>query len=68
VRTVTSRRPVGSQSSTRRRLSPTAPLIRAAAAITPSRLPYSAIHFAAVFGPTLSTPGTLSTASPISVR
>ena len=68
VRTVTSLRPVGSQSRAWRRFSPTAPLIFGAAAITPSSEPYSAIHFAAVFGPTLATPGTLSTVSPISAR
>ncbi len=30
--------------------------------------PYCASHFAAVFGPTFGTPGTLSTASPVSAR
>ena len=35
-------------------------------AITPSSEPYSASHLAAVFGPHFSTPGTLSTVSPIS--
>ena len=66
--TVTRRRPMGSQSKALRRFSPAAPLMVAAAAMTPSRLPYSAIHLAAVLGPTFSTPGTLSTASPMRVR
>ena len=39
-----------------------------AAAITPSRESCSASHFTAVLGPTFSTPGTLSTVSPTSVR
>ena len=34
--------------------------------MTLSRLPYSDSHFAAVFGPHFSTPGMLSTLSPIS--
>ena len=63
---VTRSRFIGSRASAVRRLSPTLPLIAAALAITPSRLPYSASHLAAVFGPHLSTPGTLSMASPIS--
>ncbi len=33
-----------------------------------SMSPYSPSHLAAVLGPTLSTPGTLSTASPVSIR
>jgi len=66
VTTVTSFLPCGSQSTTRRRFSPTTPLIAGAAAMTPSSEPCSVIHFAAVFGPTLSTPGMLSTESPIS--
>ena len=45
-----------------------APLMSGAAAITPSSEPYSASHLTAVFGPTFSTPGTLSTVSPTSVR
>ena len=36
--------------------------------MTLSSVPYCASHFAAVFGPTFATPGTLSTASPVSVR
>ena len=66
--TVISLRPIGSQSSALRRFSPATPLIDADAAITPSSESCSASHFTAVFGPTFSTPGTLSTASPISVR
>ena len=42
------------------------PPIFSAFAITESIVPYSASHFAAVFGPHLSTPGMLSTLSPIS--
>ena len=59
---------MGSQSSARRRFSPTTPFTDPAAAITPSSEPCSAISLAAVLGPTLSTPGTLSTVSPIKVR
>src|SRR6266571_2815698 len=61
-------RAFGSQSSALRRFSPTAPPISGACRTTSSSEPYSASHFAAVFGPTLSTPGTLSTESPTSVR
>ena len=68
VTTVTSLRPIGSQSSALRRFSPTAPFIVGAAAITPSSEPCSCSHLTAVFGPTLLTPGTLSTVSPISER
>jgi hypothetical protein len=68
VFTVRSLRPCGSQSSDARRLSPTTPPISPACAMTLSSVPYSASHFAAVFGPTLGTPGTLSTASPVSAR
>ncbi len=68
VTTVTSLRPVGNQSSALRRFSPATPLIDAAAAITPSSEPCSVIHLAAVLGPTFSTPGTLSTVSPINAR
>ncbi len=68
VATVTSLRPSGNQSKALRRFSPTAPLMPSAAAITPASEPYSAIHLAAVFGPTFSTPGTLSTLSPTSAR
>ncbi len=42
------------------------PLTASAFAITPSSVPYSASHFAAVFGPHLGTPGMLSMLSPIS--
>ena len=66
--TASSSRAFGSQSSDLRRFSPATPLISAARAITPSSEPYCCSHFTAVFGPTLSTPGTLSTASPTSVR
>ena len=43
------------------------PPISSACAITFSSVPYCASHFAAVFGPTLATPGTLSIESPVSV-
>ena len=66
--TVSSARPFGSQSSALRKLSPTTPLISPACAMTLARLSYCASHFTAVFGPTFSTPGTLSTASPVSAR
>jgi hypothetical protein len=66
--TVSSSRPFGSQASALRRFSPTAPGISPACAITWSSEPYCWIHLAAVFGPTFSTPGTLSTASPVSAR
>ena len=65
---VRSSRPFGSQSTTRLRFSPTTPPMAAALAITPSSVPYCVIHFAAVFGPTFSTPGTLSMLSPTSAR
>jgi hypothetical protein len=45
-----------------------APPMSAAAAMTPSSEPYCASHLTAVLAPTLSTPGTLSTVSPISAR
>jgi hypothetical protein len=61
---VTSLRAVGSQSSARRRLLPTTPEIWSAWAMTPSSEPYCSSHLTAVLGPTFSTPGTLSTASP----
>ena len=61
---VTSWRPVGSQSSVARRFSPATPLISPARAMSASSEPYSPSHLAAVLGPTLGTPGTLSTASP----
>jgi len=54
--------------SAARRFSPATPLMSAAAALKASMLPYSPSHFAAVLGPTLATPGTLSTASPISIK
>lgn len=64
---VSSWRPVGNQSSALRRFSPATPLISPARATSASSEPYSISHFAAVLGPTFSTPGTLSTASPTSV-
>ena len=48
--------------------SPTLPLMSPALAMTLSKLSYCSSHFTAVFGPTLSTPGTLSTLSPIRVK
>ena len=63
---VTSVRFSGRRSSAARRFSPILPPMRSAAAITASSVPCSPSHFAAVFGPHLSTPGTLSTVSPIS--
>jgi hypothetical protein len=47
-----------------RRFWPATPLIAAALAIRLSSEPYSSSHLAAVLGPTLVTPGTLSTVSP----
>ena len=44
------------------------PRISPARSMIASSEPYWAIHLPAVFGPTFSTPGTLSTASPTSVR
>ena len=67
VLTVSSLRPCGSQSTVARRLSPTTPGISPACAMMLSSDPYCASHFAAVFGPTFGTPGTLSTVSPVSV-
>ncbi len=66
--TVTSARAVGSHGSALRRFSPTAPPISPARSTIASSEPYWPIHLQAVFGPTFSTPGTLSTASPTSVR
>ena len=66
--TVTSSRPFGSQSSAARRFSPTLPLMASAWAMRASSVPYSFSHLAAVLGPTLSTPGTLSTVSPVRLR
>ena len=51
-----------------RRLLPATPLMPSASAISWSIEPYSEIHLAAVLGPTLVTPGTLSTVSPTSIR
>ena len=59
---------VGNHGSALRRFSPTTPAISPACATTSSSVPYCDSHFTAVFGPTFSTPGTLSTESPISVR
>ena len=64
---VTRRRPCGSQSTALRRFSPATPLISVARAINASSEPYSISHLAAVLGPTLATPGTLSTVSPTRV-
>ena len=67
--TVSSSRAVGSQSRALRRFSPTTPPISSACASRSVRAyRYCCSHLAAVFGPTLSTPGMLSTLSPISVR
>ncbi|KGD47837.1 hypothetical protein DP43_5607 [Burkholderia pseudomallei] len=68
VSTVTSLRASGRKSSARRRLSPTTPLISPACSTTPSSEPYCVSHLTAVFGPHFSTPGTLSTVSPMSDR
>ncbi len=65
---VVSSRFSGSRGRVSRRLSPILPPMLPALAITPSRVSYSASHFAAVFGPHLGTPGMLSTLSPISAR
>ena len=64
---VTRLRAVGSQSSAPRRFSPATPLMAPALATSASSEPYSMSHLAAVLGPTLGTPGTLSTASPTRV-
>ena len=64
---VSSDRPVGSQSKAWRKFSPTTPLMLAALSTTACSEPYSCSHFTAVLGPTLATPGTLSTVSPTSV-
>jgi hypothetical protein len=64
---VSSWRLVGSQSIALRRFSPTAPLISPARATRASTEPYSCSSFTAVLGPTLCTPGTLSTVSPTSI-
>ena len=66
--TVTSFLPSGRKSRWSRRFSPTTPPISAAWATTPSSEPYCSSHLTAVLGPTLGTPGTLSTVSPTSVR
>ena len=50
------------------RFSPTLPLISWAWFITFCKVSYCANHFTAVLGPHLSTPGTLSTLSPIKAR
>ena len=63
----TSERPVGNQPSAWRRFSPATPLISLACWSKLSKLPYSMSHLAAVLGPTLATPGTLSTVSPTKV-
>ena len=67
VLTVRRRLPCGSHGSAARRFAPTTPPISSACATTLSSEPYCASHFAAVLGPTFATPGTLSTASPVSV-
>ena len=51
-----------------RRLSPTLPSISSWCASRLSSVVYWFSHFAAVFGPTLGTPGMLSEASPTSAR
>ena len=58
----------GNHSSAARKFSPTLPLMLSAFSIMPSNVPYSVNHLTAVLGPTFSTPGTLSTLSPISVK
>ena len=64
---VTNCLPVASHSLACRRFSPATPLISSARASNASSEPYSASHLDAVLGPTLGTPGTLSTVSPTSV-
>ena len=64
---VTSARPLGNQSTAWRRFSPATPLMSWAFSISLSSEPYSISHLAAVLGPTLATPGTLSTVSPTRV-
>jgi hypothetical protein len=66
--TVTSLTPSGRKSRCLRRFSPTAPPISLAWATMASSEPQASSHFTAVLGPTLGTPGTLSTLSPISAR
>ena len=58
----------GNVSRDARRFSPTLPRTSPARSMTSSRLPKLASHLAAVFGPTLGTPGMLSTLSPMSAR
>ena len=59
---------VGNHVKAARKCSPTLPVILSAFLIMPSKEPYSCSHLTAVLGPTFSTPGTLSTLSPIKVK
>ena len=56
-----------SVANVRRRFSRTTPCTLPASFTSASSVPYCASHLAAVLGPTLATPGTLSMASPVSV-
>ena len=67
-RIVISSRAVGIQGKALRKFSPTTPVISSACATILSKVPYWLSHLTAVFGPTFSTPGTLSEVSPIKVR
>ncbi|CFP57702.1 Uncharacterised protein [Bordetella pertussis] len=66
--TVSSVRVSGKFGMASRRLLPATPLTLSAAATSASMEPCSASHLTAVLGPTLFTPGTLSTVSPTSIR
>ena len=50
------------------KFSPTFPVIFSELSTIPSIFLYSVSHLTAVFGPTLSTPGTLSEVSPINAK
>ena len=58
----------GRRSRASRRFSPTLPFTNSAFSITPFNVPYASSHLTAVFGPHLSTPGMLSTLSPIRAK
>ncbi|MNL35838.1 hypothetical protein D3C87_1578900 [compost metagenome] len=66
--TVSSWRVSGKLGMASRRLLPATPLIPSASSTSLSIEPNSVSHLTAVLGPTLVTPGTLSTVSPTSIR
>ena len=67
-RIVMSSRAVGNQGKALRKFSPTTPVMLSALATMFSSVPYCVSHLTAVFGPTFSTPGTLSEVSPIKIK